>query len=151
MEMRFFVRAHRKFGHMTAQRILGYLQAHLGAAASPFFPIKQLQVSDVGNKVCLPDSARIPSAGIVKIIRLRVKTISEDVVAIEYEIDVVNEVDHAWRGSHGKIAGRLGAVTVKCWCQEFNGGEKTEPSCHSKVCLGSLSFHTVVAPRPLTI
>src|SRR4030095_6938665 len=112
MEMRFFVRAHRKFGHMTAQRILGYLQAHLGAAASPFFPIKQLQVSDVGNKVCLPDSARIPSAGIVKIIRLRVKTISEDVVAIEYEIDVVNEVDHAWRGSHGKIAGRLGAVTV---------------------------------------
>ena len=90
--------------------------------------------------------------GLPKYSVLGVIAIAEDVGTIEYKIGVVNQVDHAGRAGDGKIAGGLAAVAVKMLVPGIQGRrEKTEPSCHSKVCFGSPSFHTVVAPRPLTI
>ena len=41
-------------------------------------------------------------------------------------------------------------LPLKCWRQVFRGGENTLPAPHSKVLFLPSSFHTEVAPWPLT-
>src|SRR5438552_11104151 len=108
--MRFFVRAHGKFRNVTTQSILGKLQANLRAASTPFLPVEQFEVLYVGNEVRLPRSTRIPGASVAKIVCLRVETIRKNVVAIEYEIRVMKQIDHAECTCGCEITGRFAAV-----------------------------------------
>ena len=111
--MRFLVRAYGKLRDVTTQ---GYSRKAPSEPESHHRPVPSTPAilgSLVGNEVGLPSSSGVPSARAVKIVRLGVETICKNVVAIEYEIGVVRQIDHAGRGRHSKIPRRFGAVAVE--------------------------------------
>src|SRR5262245_1428002 len=75
MIMSLFVSPRGELGDMAAECVLLNLKPHLGAAGAPFFPLAQVQVSDIGNEVGLPHPVRIPGSFAVEIVVLRVVAI----------------------------------------------------------------------------
>src|SRR3990172_9085353 len=124
VKMGLLVRAHGKLRDMGAHRILGNLEAHLRAAGAAFFPLKQLKIFHVRDKVSFPYSSGVPVSLPPKVAFLIIVPISEDVIAVKDEVHIVQQVDHEGRARDCEVTRRLIAAAVKMPIPAIEGWRK---------------------------
>ena len=111
--MGFLVGANGKFRDMRSHGAVGHFQHDVFAAAAALDPIFQRKAARVGDKVGIPDPARIGFALAAKIFRIAVETVGEIPRRVEDKVLMVKQVKDDRRAVDREKSRRLVARTVE--------------------------------------
>ena len=110
--MRFLIGGDRELRDMAVHRALGHVEADVAAAGAALLGLDQRQVDGVGDEVGLQQQTLL-LALVGEIVRLAGEAVLEVVARVEYELDIVIEVDDRGPVGDGHVACRPRALAVE--------------------------------------
>ncbi len=80
---------------MRSHRIAGKIELHVGTALAAFAVIRQFQITDISNKIGTQEEpAKEFTFSSEVVFGAGIKTITEHVIVIEYEINTMKQIHH---------------------------------------------------------
>src|SRR3990172_7899896 len=122
--VRVLVSAGGKLRDVSAHGVIGDLEHDGGATRAPLFPLDELEVVDVRDKVGVPNPAWVCLAFTGKVIVLSAVAVGEDELVVEDEIVVVEQVHDQRHVGDRQEARRLAAGAVEVLIPGVEGRRK---------------------------